>query len=121
MPWPDYVHIVVPGQQIGQDTNVERSRFEDGFVRQEKRYTSALYTWQTLVLIKSDTDLDRFRRWADDEAHSWFTWGDVVSGQTRRVRVRDGAGGINYTPFVQAGARRWEAAMILEGWSNGVA
>lgn len=118
MAWPAYVDLVVPEQVIGQDPDVVRSEFDDGFIRQEKRYTSALLTWQILALIANDADLGRFRAWADEEAHTWFTWADIATGHARQVRVRDGAGGITYTPYVAANQRRWEASMTLEGWAH---
>ena len=118
MAWPDYVAIVVPDQIIGQDSDVVRSRFEDGLVRQERRYDTALHTWSITALIDSDDDLARFRAWARREAHTWFIWTDVTTGAPRRVRVRDGAGGITCTAFVSAALRRWEATLTLEGWPD---
>ena len=121
MAWPDYVAIVAPGQTIGQDSDVARSPFDDGLVRQERRYASALQTWSITVLIDSDDDLARFRAWARKEAHTWFTWTDVTTDEARQVRVREGAGGISFTAFVSAAQRRWEATLTLEGWPDGTA
>ena len=118
MAWPDYVPIVVSDQMIGQDSDVVRSRFEDGLVRQERRYDTALHTWSITALIDHDDDLARFRAWARREAHTWFIWTDITTGAARRVRVRDGAGGITLTAAVSAARRRWEATLTLEGWPD---
>jgi len=118
MAWPVYAQVVAPGQVTGQDSDVERSRFDDGMVRQERRYAAALRTWEITALLDDDAALARFRAWARDEAHRWFAWEDITTGVARRVRVRGGAGGITYTAAVSAAQRRWEAALTLEGWPD---
>ena len=93
---------------LGQDTDVERTPFDDGMVRQEKRYTAAL--------LESDADLVRFRTWARQHAHTWFAWQDPEDGTVRNARVRGGAGGIAYTARVTGDQRRmWELSYELEG------
>ncbi|WP_420585837.1 hypothetical protein [Ruegeria sp.] len=116
MPWPDYAPIVADDQVLGQDVDVERTPFDDGLIRQERRFSSALLTWGVTALLDDDDALARFRAWAAREAHLWFDWTDTSSGARRRVRVRSGAGGINYTARVHGNLRRWEAVMTLEGW-----
>ena len=65
----------------------------------------------------SDADYRRFRAWAADCAHRWFAWtapesGSVHTGARARRRRRD----CEYTARIGGdGARRWEAALTLEG------
>ena len=63
----------------------------------------------------SDGDLTRFRAWAAD-AHRWFAWTDPEDGIAREVRVRGGAGAIQYRARVRGGRRSWELSCELEGY-----
>ena len=114
--WPDYVAVEADGYAVADDTNVARTPFDDGLVRQERHYASALTALTVTALLTSDADYRRFRAWAADCAHRWFAWTAPESGTVHQVRVRGGAGGIEYTARVGGdGARRWEAALTLEG------
>ena len=116
MAWPSYASIVAGGYGIGQDNDVERTPLDDGASRQEKRYRGAMKTRQVTGLLDSDADLVRFRAWADDDAHTWFAFTDTEDGTSRQGRVRGGAGGIRYRARAsQAGMRRWEFTLELEG------
>ena len=120
MAWPDYAHVVAPDLASSQDTDVERTPFDDGMVRQEKRYAAALLTWQIEALIDSDVDKARFEVWARETAHTWFSWTDPTTGDLRNVSVRGGAGGIEYRSRVYAARQEWTASLTLEGWPGGI-
>ena len=110
---PGYVNLVVDGRQHGQDQDVERTTFDDGFVRQEKRYRSALVTRSVAGWLRAQ-DVQRFQAWARVSAHLWFDWNEP--GQdTMRVRIRGGASGITYTARVQTGKLTWDVSFTLEG------
>ena len=114
--WPDYVAVEADGYAVRDDNDVERTAFDDGLARQERRYASAMTALELRVLIASDADYRRFRAWARDRAHRWFTWSAPDSGALHRVRVRGGAGGIDYNARVGGDGRRsWEATLTLEG------
>ncbi len=114
--WPDYVAVEAEGYAVADDAHVERSPFDDGLVRQERRYASALTALGVTALIASDDDYGRFRAWARDCAHRWFAWTAPETGVQHRVRVRGGAGGIAYTARIGGDGRRaWEATLTLEG------
>lgn len=114
--WPDYVAVEADGYAVRDDADVGRTPFDDGLVRQEKRYTSAMTALEITALIASDADYRRFRAWAGDCAHCWFTWTAPESGALYQVRVRAGAGGIDYSARVGGDGRRsWEATLTLEG------
>ena len=118
--WPDYAVIEADGYRLTRDPDVARTPFDDGMVRQEKRFTAALDTRRITALLADDNALTRFRTWAEDHAHEWFAWTDTEDGVAREVRVRGGAGGIEYRARVDAGARRWEASLVLEGFRGRV-
>ena len=40
--WPDYVAVEADGYAVADDSNVARTPFDDGFIRQERRFASAL-------------------------------------------------------------------------------
>ena len=114
--WPDYVAVEAEGYGVSDDTDVDRTPFDDGLIRQERRYSSALTALSATVLIESDGDYRRFRAWARENAHRWFAWTAPESGAVHRVRVRGGSGGIEYTARVGGDGRRsWEATLTLEG------
>lgn len=116
MAWPAHARVLGDGYGLGQDSDVERTAFDDGAVRQEKRFTSPLETRRVQGYLDSDADLARFRAWAQEAAHAWFDWRDTEDGVTRRVRVRGGAGGIRYTARVRGGGRTWDFQLELEGF-----
>ena len=114
--WPSYVAVEADGYGVRDDTDIERTPFDDGLVRQERRYASALTALSVRVLIANDADYRRFRAWARDCAHRWFAWTAPESGDLHQVRVRGGAGGIEYTAQIGGDGRRsWEATLDLEG------
>lgn len=113
--WPEYAYVEANGYRLGQDNDVERTPFDDGFVRQELRYRGAQNTRELRGWLASDADLARFRAWARASAHAWFDWTDTEDGTERQVRVRGGAGGIRYTARVRDGVRTWDFQLTLEG------
>ncbi len=114
--WPDYVAVQADGYAVADDPDVARTPFDDGLVRQERRFASALTALSLTVLIASDDDYERFRAWTRDCAHRWFAWTAPESGALTQARVRGGAGGIAYTALIGGDGRRsWEAALTLEG------
>ena len=118
MTWPPYANVAADGYGLGQDADVERTRFDDGAVRQGKRTTRALDLRRAQGWLASDADLVRFRAWARENAHLWFDWRDTEDGAIRRVRVRGGAGAIRYTARVRAGKRTWDFELELEGYHD---
>ncbi len=113
--WPAHARILADGYALAQDPDVRRTAFDDGMIRQEKRYRSALEVRRIVAWLATDADLAQFRAWARASAHTWFAWTDEA-GVARRVRVRGGAGGISYTARIGPDRRRsWEAALELEG------
>ena len=114
--WPDYAAIEADGYAVADDPNVARTPFDDGLIRQERRYASALTALSVTALLLSDADYRNFRAWAADCAHRWFAWTAPETGSVHRVRVRGGAGGIEYTARIGGDSRRsWEAALTIEG------
>ena len=114
--WPAYAAVEADGYGVHDDSNVDRTPFDDGLIRQERRYASALIALSITALLASDADYARFRAWAGGCAHRWFAWTAPETGAVHQVRVRGGAGGIEYTARVGGDGRRtWEAALTLEG------
>ena len=81
MTWPVYAEVLAPGFRLGADEDAERTPFEDGMVRQEKRWTSALRTAQVVALVDADR-LPDFRAWAAREAHLWFDFPTPLAKET---------------------------------------
>ena len=106
--------ILAGGYTLGQDPDVARTPWDDGMVRQERRYSAALTVRQVTALLADDAALARFRVWARAHAHGWFSWPDD-DGVSRQARVRGGAGGIRYVAHVRGGLRHWEARCEIEG------
>ena len=113
--WPAYAAVEADGYGAGQDTDVARTPFDDGLVRQERRFTAALGVRRITANLVDDADFRSFRVWAAANAHRWFAWTDPEDGVAREVRVRGGAGGIDYRAHAVGGRRWWEASLELEG------
>ena len=86
--FPAWVHVIGDGYAAGQDIDVARTTFDDGFVRQVKRFTAAQETRALEIVIGPDAGYLRFRAWARERAHAWFAWTDPEDGVTRECRVR---------------------------------
>lgn len=115
MSWPSYAEVQASGFRLGQDDSVERTPFDDGMVRQEKRSEAALATAEISAIVGADR-LAAFRSWAKRQAHLWFDFPTPLAEGTVRARVRGGAGGITYQPYrARRGALMWEARMTIEG------
>ncbi len=132
--WPDYARIIVSGYQLGQDADVERTTFDDGMVRQARRYSASLQLRTVTAMLDSTARLNEFRAWATQWAHRWFAFADPDDGVVRRVRVRGGVGGIDYQADTLGGvggrshqARTrgddrvvWRAELVLEGYQHDI-
>ena len=104
--WPSYAAVEADGYGVTDDNDVDRTPFDDGLIRQERRYASALTALSITALLANDGDYRRFRAWAGGCAHRWFAWTAPESGSVHQVRVRGGAGGIEYTARVGGDGRR---------------
>ncbi len=114
MSWPAYAEVLATGFRLGQDEDVERTPFDDGMIRQEKRYRAAPGTMQAAALMEADR-IEDFRGWARENAHAWFTFPTPHKGDVT-VRVRDGAGGITYRlQGERRGRLLWRAEFTVEG------
>lgn len=114
--WPDYLRIEARGLAQRQDSDVERSTFDDGLVRQARRRSAALDVRSVTVTVQTQIDYARARAWLRDHAAGWFAWRDPDDGVLRRARVRGGAAGVAWTfrPG-RSGAGTWEGRMEIEG------
>ena len=79
MEWPPYARIEADGYQLGSDSDVARDTLDDGLIRQEKRYSSAMRTRVVRGWLDSDADLIRFREWV---AAAGFGWLRIVTPRT---------------------------------------
>lgn len=115
MAWPSYAEVIAQGFGPGADGNVERTPFDDGMIRQERRYPAALKTLRVTALLDAGRLAD-FRTWADASAHAWFDFPTPLAAGNARARVRGGAGGIDYELQAERrGKVQWAATMTLEG------
>ncbi len=116
--WPEYAAVAADGYSAGQDGDVARTPFADGLMRQEKRFTAALSVRRLTAYLADDDAYVRFRTWATEDAHRWFAWADPEDGLVREVRVRGGAGGIQYQALGTGSRRRWVLTCELEGYMS---
>jgi len=121
--WPAYAKID-PERQILPVTVTERTTFEDGAVRQVRRFTAAPARRHVRAFLTgsgeggqardADADLARFRDWAAAHAHRPFDFPDE-QGVPSSMRVVGGDGGISYRGQVSSsGARIWQLELELE-------
>ena len=57
--WPSYAAVEADGYGVTDDNDVDRTPFDDGLIRQERRYASALTALSITALLASDGGLSR--------------------------------------------------------------
>jgi len=121
--WPGYARVDAAIEIVGAATT-ERTTFDDGSVRQVRRFSRArarrrIVAWLTgstenAIARTADEDLARFRAWAAACAHRRFAFPDET-GSTIDVRVIGGEAGLLYSAQVSpAAARIWRIETELE-------
>jgi len=117
--WPDYALVEAADYTLAADSNVRRTTFEDGAIRQERQFSGAAVIRRIRARLLTDADQRAFRAWALDHAHSWFDFPApdddlAASPAPRRVRVRGGLGGIEVVADTSGITRTWRAELELE-------
>ena len=113
--WPDYARIVAPGYGLGVANDVERTPWDDGYVRQARIYTETQDRREVRAIVPS-ANVVTFRTWLKANAHAFFAWTDPQDGTSRQARVVGGYGGVSLIQTAVAGsAPIWEARFTLEG------
>ena len=112
MTWPSYAHIT-GDYELRPQSDVLRTPYDDGAIGQAQIYAYTLLV-RRITIELSGADFHSFQSWSAAEAHTWFSWIDPIDGSSRRVRVRGGAGGIEYRQIARRGTPRWEATLELE-------
>ena len=117
--WPKYAKIEGIGYTVTQDPDVARTPFDDGLIRQARRFAAAFTVYGITALLADKAAYLAFKTWAERHARTWFVWKDPVEGVSRAVRVRGGPGGIAYTTRSAGEGRiRFEARLELEGYAG---
>ena len=113
--WPAIAPVVADGFVSVDEIYARRVQFDDGAWRQVRPFSGHLRRRDIAFRLASDTDLIRFRKWAYKVGNNHFTFYDPTDGQGRKVRVRGGIEGLQYTAEVIAGRRTWAGQCTLEG------
>ena len=112
--WPDALARVASSLTLHDDRRVDRSSIEgQSAVRQARRERTAPVLRSVGVQVLRGQFV-LFLNWLLAYFHRDFDWTDQ-DGVTRRVRIRDGAGGVRLTQEGRlAGPARWTAELELE-------
>ena len=122
--WPAYARIEAARDILATPT-VERTQFDDGAVRQERRLTQTPRRRRLRAHLTGsledgthrtpDEDLERFMSWAVAYAHKPFDIASETRGAALSVRVIGGDGGISYAGTVATSGRRiWQIDLEVE-------
>ena len=119
--WPyNLVVMHFDGNRRGADTDVDRTPFEDGSIKQDKLRTRAFRTRQYSVSVKL-SNLKNFEAWLNRYAHGLFNFRDIGSAAPTECSVRGGQGAIVLTAQRQEnlrldGERFYEGSVEFEGY-----
>ena len=118
--WPSYVVMHFDGNRRGSDTDVDRTPFEDGTIKQDKLRTRALRTRQYSISVKL-SDLRRFEAWLATYAHGLFNFRDIASPSSTECTVRGGQSNVVLVAQRQEnlrldGERYYEGSVEFEGY-----
>lgn len=113
--WPSYAETIAD-PEYSEASDVLRSQFDDGAVRQARAFTSRTMRRRIGARIPSGRGAD-WLAWVGAHAHAYFAWTDPIDGLVYNVRVVGGAAGVR-TSAGRAGSGRaphWIARLELEG------
>ena len=115
--WPSYAAVEADGYGVTDDSDVDRTPFDDGLIRQERRYASALSALSITALLANDARLCGASAPGPPGAPTAGLPGPRRKAAAfHQVRVRGGSGGIEYTARIGGDGRRtWEAALTDRG------
>ena len=119
--FPNTLAVVeYPGFEYGADSDVIRTTFEDGTVRQGKTVSRSFDT-RTFSIVVKQSNLTMFRAWLRTNANSFLNFRDVDDKLVRDARIRGGRGSVRLVA-VQGerldGERFWRGQIVMEGFST---
>ena len=91
-PWA-LAEILADNYEVRVDSNVTRTPFEDGFIRQARSNVNPAEVEAFTVRV-TGANLQAFRAWAKANAHQWFNFPTREDEVVRDHRIRGGYGSI---------------------------
>ena len=112
--------VEYPGFEYGADSDVLRTTFEDGSVRQAVTQSRSFDT-RTISIAVKQSNLDSFLGWLRTNANSFLNFRDVHDQTIRDVRIRGGRAGVALRAVENErldNERFWRGQMVLEGFPS---
>ena len=112
--------VEYPGFEYGADSDVIRTTFEDGAVRQAVTQSRSMDT-RTISIAVKQSNLDGFLGWLRTNGNEFVNFRDVHDQTIRDVRIRGGRAGVALRAVQNErldNERFWRGQMVLEGFPS---
>ena len=117
--WPwDLVTILLNGFEYQPDSDVERTTFEDGSIRQAKTATRS-YDVRRFEFVVVASNYVAFDTWLRANGNKLVNFRDPVDKGVRDVRIRGGRAAVSLRAVTDQRLRRerfWRGNIELEGY-----
>ncbi|RZS86077.1 hypothetical protein [Pigmentiphaga kullae] len=114
--FPDYPEFLVDNYKLQPADNVDRTEFEDGYVKQDPLNTRQRYEVPVQYRLHTQAEQLAFESWRRQALRSGalhFEWYDPVYHELRRARIVGGT--VEYTPLTDR-FDEWTVSFSLEYW-----
>ena len=114
--FPDYAEFLLDDYQIDPVTNIDRTEFEDGYIKQDPINSRQRYRSPVRYRLHTLAEQLAFETWRVSDLRFgalWFQWYDPVYHVERRARIEQGK--LDYTPLTDR-FDEWTVAFTIEYW-----
>ncbi len=115
--FPTYAILLREGFKVQRASAVKRTEFEDGFSKQQRRWSRVLVARPVVYGFSSKTDYQNFITWFNTQINrgaDWFDWTDPTSETAVQARI---VGGLleEEVPF-EPTLQKWSVKFTIEAW-----
>lgn len=115
--FPAYAQFVLDGFKPKREKNLQRTEFEDGYIKQDPVNSRRSTSTPVKYLLRSQEHKVAFDAWIEVElgfGARWFKWLNPETGAVVRARIREGV--VEYEPLTTR-MDEWAATFTIEYWS----
>jgi hypothetical protein len=115
--FPTYAVLLRDGFKVRRNSAVTRTEFEDGFTKQQKRWSRVLVSRDVVYGFSTKANYLAFLTWFNVDINrgaSWFDWPDPTTGIVIQARIASGAleEEVPFEPTLE----KWSIKFVIEAW-----